>query len=338
MAALLLAASTAGAPAAAPVLTPIEHRRTGDQTFLTFPEWFLVYSPDEYASFVKDRPPSEFPFFGHLRQFWSSYWSVYQETRRDYPVNAEYHVMVAVIGSSTTVEYALRSAYENTLGRASEATVAYGTTDEDRLAARVAQDYVDFIRDRPWYEFDFLTPLRTLWRETPAWGAGPLRKWERRYALTSEWVAKAGYAWLIGRGSQAAYGAAETTTAVVLDRLPEGIEGELPRLRVLERLPEGAVLATVPRYDVFKDHAAVVARRGGAFVEVAGNRGPILVTALVPSGWTPPVAGAAVVFTQPILTRPGRQRLAVTVPVGALAELLRVLEREGHALEHVYDY
>jgi hypothetical protein len=26
------------------------------------------------------------------------------------------------------------------------------------------------------------------------------------------------------------------------------------------------------------------------------------------------------------------------VPVEALADLLRVLEREGHTLEHVYDY
>jgi hypothetical protein len=334
LAAVLLAAATA----ASPVLTPPEHRRGGDQTFLTFPEWFLVYSPDEYAAFVKEHPPSEFPFFGHLRQFWSSYRAVYEATRPDYPVNSEYHVMIAVIGVSTTAEYALRSAYENTLGRASEVTAAYGTTDEDRLGARVAQQYVDFIRDRPWYEFDFLTPLRTLWRETPAWGPGPLRKWERRYALTSEYLAKAGYAWLLKQGTAAAYGAAETTTAVVLDRVPAGIEAELPRLRVLERFPDAGALVTLPRYDDFKDHAATVARHGAAFLEIAGNRGPILVTALVPSGWTPPVAGASLLFTQPILTRPGRQRAAVTVPVGALADLLRALEREGHTLEHVYDY
>ena len=68
----------------------------------------------------------------------------------------------------------------------------------------------------------------------------------------------------------------------MLDRLPEGIEAELPRLRVLERFPDGAALVTLPRYDDFKDHAAAVARRGATFVEIAGNRGPILVTALVP--------------------------------------------------------
>lgn len=334
LAAVLLAASTA----AGPVRTPAELRRAGDNAFLTFPEWFLVYSPEEYAAFVAERPPSEFPFFGHLRQFWSSYGAVYQATRRDYPLNSEYHAMIVVIGLSTTVEYALRSAYENTLGRAGEATAAYGTTDEDRLAARVAQDYVGFIRDRPWYEFDFVAPLRTLWLDTPAWGTGPLRKWERRYALTSEWLAKAGYAWLLGRGSQAAYGAEETTTAVVLDRLPDGIESELPRLRVLERFPDGAVLVALPRYDDFKDHAAAVARRGAGFVEIAGNRGPILVTARVPSGWAPTTPVASVLFRQEILTRPGRQRAAVTVPVAGLAELLRALERDGHALEHVYDY
>jgi hypothetical protein len=332
--ALLLAAATAGPP----LRTPPELRRGGDQTFLTFPEWFLVYSPDEYAAFVQERPPSEFPFFGHLRQFWSGYRTVYGATRRDYPVNSEYHVMIAVIGLSTTVEYALRSAYENTLGRAAEQTATYGATPEDRLGAQVAREYVEFIRDRPWYEFDFLSPLRTLWTATPAWGPGPLRKWERRYALSSEWLAKAAYGWAIGQGSQAAYGAEETTTAVVLDRVPGGIEAELPRLRVLERFPDGAALVTLPRYDDFKDHAATVARRGASFVEVAGNRGPILVTALVPSGWTPPVAGASLLFTQPILTRPGRQRAAVTVPVSGLAELLRALERDGHALEHVYDY
>ena len=39
-----------GAAVCAPQLqTPEAHRRTEDQTYLTFPEWFLVFSPAEYA-------------------------------------------------------------------------------------------------------------------------------------------------------------------------------------------------------------------------------------------------------------------------------------------------
>lgn len=334
-AAIALGLALATAASAEPI-TPAAHRRSEEQTYLTFPEWYLVYSPAEYAAFVKHSPPSEFPFFGHLGQFWSSYRHVYQATR-DRPLNTEYHVMIMVIGVSTTVEYGLRSAYENVFGRLSELTAPYGTTAEDRLAARVAQDYVDFIRDRPWYEFDFVTPLRELWSR-PAFGSGLVRKWERRYALTTEYAVKAAYAWLLGLGTAATYGAEAPTTAVLVDRLPEGVEAETPRLTVLERFDDGSVLVTLPRYDDFKDHAAALAARGAGFVEIAGNRTVILLSALVPGDWGSPVAGSRLLFTQPLLTQPGRKRVVLVIPVARLAETLRVLQEGGHELEHVYDY
>ena len=33
--------------------TPVEDRRPPDQTFLTYPEWFLVFSPAEYAAHTR---------------------------------------------------------------------------------------------------------------------------------------------------------------------------------------------------------------------------------------------------------------------------------------------
>src|SRR5439155_1295656 len=84
-----------------------------------------------------------------LRQFWQGYGAVYSATRKDYPFNFGYHVMVMVIGTSTTAEYALRAAYETLIGRLGELTATHGLTDEDRYAAAVAQDYVDFIRIDP---------------------------------------------------------------------------------------------------------------------------------------------------------------------------------------------
>jgi hypothetical protein len=116
---------------------------------------------------------------------------------------------------------------------------------------------------------------------------------------------------------------ADTTTAVVVDGLPG---------------TDGPALLRLARYDAFKDEAAALAARGARFVEIAGNRGPILVSALVPAGWSSPVTDARPLFTQPILTKPGRQRVVVTVPVAHLAELLLALRDGGHELEHVYDY
>ena len=53
----------------APVITPKEHQRGAEQTFLTFPEWYLVHSPAEYAVFVRENNPDGFPFWGHIGQF-----------------------------------------------------------------------------------------------------------------------------------------------------------------------------------------------------------------------------------------------------------------------------
>lgn len=332
---LLARDASLGADEGATPLTPAEHRRAPEQTFLTFPEWFLVFSPAEYAAFVKTRAPSEFPFFDHVVQFWSAYRSIWQATQA-YPFNSEYHVMIAVIGSSTSVEYGLRLAYETLIGRLSELDGGALATDEDKLAAEVAQEYVDFIRVEPWYKFDFARALSRLWR-LGLWGTHPLRRFERKYALTTEWGSKALYAVVIKAATQASYGEAAPTTLAVVEPLPPGIETEIPQLKLLNVLPNGAALVQLPRYEAFTRCAAALAEHGVRFNEIAGNRGPILVSALVPSAWAP-AAEQRLLFSQPILTQPHRKRAAIVTPVASLAELLRTLRREGHELEHVYDY
>jgi len=332
LALLLVALVSRGLPAAEPI-TPPQDRRGAEQTFLTFPEWFLVHSPAEYAEFVRGHTPSEFPWFGHIGQLWSSYAAVTRASA-DMPFNAGYHVMILVIGVSTTIEYALRAAYETIFGRLSALAMPPGMTAEDRYAARAAQAYVDFIRLRPWYEFDFFGVLVGLWRDTPAWGPGMLRKWERRYALSTEYIVKALYGWLIGLGTAASYEAARPDTVVLLDGLPQNVS-EMRALKVLGLAPRGQALVSLPRYAAFRDTALQLARGGVNFVEIAGNRGAILVSLRVPQNWSSVPAQTRVLFEQPILTQPGTKRVALVVPVAALGGLLRGL---GAWVEHIYDY
>ena len=334
---LLLAASLGGlAMAQDPVAALPEHRRGTEQTFLTYPEWFLVHSPAEYAAYVKNHGADGFPFWGHIGQFWGSY-STVTRAASDYPFNTRYHVMIMVIGTSTTVEYALRSAYETLIGRLSALTSRDTGTAEDRLAAKVAQDYVDFIRVKPWYEFDFTGALRQLWLHTDYAGPNMLRKWERRYALTTEYGIKAGYAWLIKKATRASYDVPLEVTAVLIERPPAGADQALAQMKVLQRYPDGAVLALAPRYEAFGAQAVALAAAGADFREIAGNRSVILVSALVPQAWLPQ-PGDRLLFTQPILTRPGEKRIALVVPVAALSASLRRLAAPGLHLEHVYDY
>jgi len=326
--------------AAATPVTPAEHVRTPDQTFLTFPEWYLVHSPAEYAAFLATAPqPSRFPLFSHVGQFWQSYAAVTREIEK-YPFNGGYHLMVMVIGVSTTVEYGLKGLYERSIGRLAEATKSATPVPEELLAARYAQSYVDFIRVEPWYKYDFWSQLRTLWSEVPTSGPDLLRRWERRFLLTNELLVKEGYARLIKLGTQSIYDAPKPTTAVVLAKAPQP-DADHPEFVVLNAKAGGArVLATIPRYEGFTTYARWLASQGIDFVEIAGNSDEIVVSELVAQGWSP--QGLRLLFEQPILTQPGRRRVVFATPVANLAAELRRAQAQAQAsgviVEHIYDY
>ena len=324
-----LLALMAASASAAPLVTPPADRRPADQTYLTVPEWFLVFSPEEYARSLAppQRSPSAFPFAGHIGQFWQSYRDVAAECA-PLPENSGYHVMIAVIGVSTTVEYALKGIYEGVIGRFTELVADGADTPEDRLGAKVAQDYVEFIKVRPWYEFDFMTPARQLWG-LPA-GSNVARRWERLYVLTSEYLVKAGYAKLIEVGTRSSYDVpVERTIAIV--RTPAGAALP-PDTKLLAQ--DGALwLIDAPRRQAFQDAAIPLARQGAEFEEIAGNRREILVT-FVGSRQPPP--GGRIIYTQPILTQPGLTRFAVAYPIQRLARMLR--QTPSGNIEHLYDY
>ena len=337
--------TVAPAPAPAPIASgpltaPPEHRRTPDQTFLTFPEWFLVHSPAEYARYLASGAPvSAFPLFAHIAQFWQAYAAVAHETSR-YPFNGGYHLMICVIGTSTTVEYSLKGVYEHTIGRLAQATVSgHEQVPEERFAAAYAQRYVDFIRVDPWYLFDFGAELKTLWSDAPTSGPNLIRRWERRFLLSTELLVKSGYGKLITWATHSVYDAPKPVTAVVLSAMPPRSELALnPDFIVLRTAPNG-VLATIPRYEAFTSYAEWLALDGIDFREIAGNDGNVLMSVIVRQDWRPGPDGR-VLFEQPVITQPGHKRSVMAVPIARLAAVLREyrLNQHGIALEHIYDF
>jgi len=330
---VLLVTGLAVAAHASDPLTPEADRRSGDQTFLTFPEWFLVHSPTEYARYVQTKPPTEFPFFGHIRQLWSSYDSMYTEVKDSYPFNSEYHSMNMVIGVSTTVEYGLRTAWETLIGRLTEWSADSELTPEDKLGAKVADDYARLILTTPWYEFDYWGALTTLWQATPMDSNNLLRRLERRYLLTSEYLIKAGYAQLIKAGAKASFSAPQQTTMSIVSAPAQAVVNT-------QAVPVGNELwlTSLDRYHPFTEQALSLARNGARFAEIAGNRGDILVTVLAPTHWRATEADVRLLFSQPLLTQPGQVRRALAVGVPQLHQLLLAVDDSHAQLEHIYDY
>jgi len=296
-------------------LTPKADIRPADQTFLTFPEWFLVFSPEEQATYFKQHTATTFPFIAHISQIWESYRIVNDQIKDNFPTNTGYHFMIWVIGSSASVEYAIKAWYETIVGRMTN--TGEPVTGEDRFNERFTQAYVDFIKDRPWYEFNFKKELNTLWTATPFFGSHFFRKLERRYILTSELLVKYGYGKLIGLGTKQMYEVALPTTAVVLDN---------------------DSLQYLPRYDKFANAALTIARKGHGFKEIAGNNSGILLTVLAPSATNTSFNNARTLFIQPVASNLSLKRIALVTPVTNLSPLLKQLDSGQVKVEHVFDF
>ncbi len=304
-------------------------------TYLTLPEWYIVYSTDEYAQFIRRSSPSAFPYLGAIGQYWGAYGAACDATRGRYPFELGYHVMLGVIGVSLTAEYGIKALYENTIGRISE---WFGATDtpEDVFAAAVAAEYGTFMHTTPWYQFPFRERLSALWSDVPWWGPRPVRKLERRLALSLELGAKALYGGLMGMGSQAAYGAEDLTTYGRILRVDARALAAAGGRLVPSADP--VPIVALPRYEAFTPAAMTLLDRGQRFQDLAGNDDVVVGVRGGAGAAVPLVSGASVVLRQRILTTPERERVAVLVPVGRLGEGRAAWRAAGFTVEHIYDY
>jgi hypothetical protein len=324
-----------GGPAPSAAIWGAAGQRTEESTYLTYPEWYIVYSAREYAGWLRAGRPSGFPYFRSIGQYWCGYRAVYGLTAERYPFSVGNHLMLGVIGVSFSAEYALKGLYEGTIGRATEGLAGGAPTEEDRFAERVAADYAAFLDHTPWYAFPFAERAVALWREVPAGGPSPVRKWERRLALTVDLGGRAAYGWLIGLASASVYEPEGEQTLVLAEPALAGA-GE-PRARSLGTVEGGRELLALPRYAQFTDVCLALLRRGLRPIAIAGNR-TMLLTAIAPRGWRYDLPEGAAVFEQEILTDPGHKRVAIDAPVAALPGIVAALDQRGVRVEHLYDY
>ena len=317
------------------------YARSEDQTYLTLPEWYIVYSADEYAAFLDGHRPSAFPFFRSIGQFWNAYRAVLAETWSAYRFNWGYHAMIGVIGTSYSTGYAVSGLYEGSVGRLTEwfsrPESGAPETAEDRFIRGVATEYAAFIHATPWYEFPFAAKLRQLWAIPEVPGASSVRRWERRLSFTDELAFKSAWGWLMKKATQSAYDP-EQSEILVWTRKPDGGPLQVdPPARVLDPPDAHSELLALPRYEPFTAAVTKLARRGVRFVEIAGNR-RILMTVIAARDWKDTRGRGERLVEWDILTRPGQKRVAISVAVDRLHEVIPGLEAERVKIDHIYDY
>ena len=241
--------TTAKGPAYRPLIRDAEWRREEARTWLTYPEWHIVYSADSFGRFLENSPPSGYSYLRDIRGFWSGYCAVNKASAGSGGADAGTRVMLYTIGLSFSAELLVKGLYENTLGRVSELIGGWDSAD-DRHATKVQKAYGAFMHETPWYEFSFTKAFDGLWNTTEP--DHKLRHWERRFALSGEYGVKAGYAALIGWASGASLGRDERTLRFVTSASPATVRNVDARLKPIGRTSAGTVVEA-PRYAQFTE-------------------------------------------------------------------------------------
>lgn len=313
------------------------YSRPEDDTYLSYPEWYIVWSYQEKADYQEKNLPSGFPFFQSMRQYWNSYCCISHLTKGKYGFNVGEQLMLAVIGTSFSAEYILKGLYEKTIGRLTEWTSGHQPVDEDHYAYKVAREYADFVHIRPFYEFHFARHVKGLWHDTDFFGGHFIRKVERKLFLTVDYTVEAFYCWLIEKATHVVYGVEPSDTYAWIDHADPADVQHLQRVKLVKQVGPGAFLVDLPRYQEFTSVAIDLARRDIHFVEIAGNT-QILISALAPASWNYQGAEARQLFITPLVVHPESNRVVFGCDVASLHLLLNKLQSEGITVEHIYDY
>lgn len=311
-----------------------QYYRGEEQTFLTLPEWYLVFNPQEYADYLAaGKAPGEFPFWQSIDEYWRLYDRVRVLSRDHYPPNDEYITMLRVIGISTTLEYMLKGAYEKTIGRFTWWLADHQATPEDELIARAQAAYAQLIYDQAWYKFDFKTWVDAIWRDTSFWGPHFARKLERKLFFSAEFGFKTLYAKLIAKAVSSNYEPSDGYIYLTAKAAP-GLSLPAPA-RLLEQQGDNYLIA-LPRWGEFTRNLPKLLALGLVPQDISGNKRIAL--SLLGSGAPNVAKEYHLLFSSPLVSDASRQRAYVYTQVSDLQASLESLAAQGFSLEHIYDY
>src|SRR5216684_2022277 len=313
------AVAASSAPGQAlPAINEQGYRRKEANTFFTFPEWYIVYSFEDFGHFLDSSSESQFGYLSHILGFWRSFCTINRAVPATDESLGDVKSMIYVIGVSYSAEYAIKGFYENTIGRITEWIRGSVRTPQDDYARSVLQDYAAFLYTIPWYKYPFgekLHGLMAISASTPS----HIRTWERDFALGAEYFIKIGYAWLIQKALDASS-----------DDEPRDI------MFVVATLPP-ATLAKAPRYKDLTEIVQSLLDQGLAIAEIAGNH-EILITVIAPKSATLDVKDATELFSLDLDAKPGFRRAGLRVRIDRLVDINGALKARGASIEHFYDY
>ena len=306
--------------------------RTEANSYLTYPEWHIVYAYEGLAKILEKNDEHGFDYFESIRGFWLSFCSLNKVANKHGGGDFNTRGTVHTIGVSFTLEMVMKALYEETIGRLFAIFRGNQKSPQDIYSAQMAADYANFLQQVPWYKYDFDKATAQLW-ENPT--SSFLRGWVRRLALGGEWKEKASYAQVIAKAVEAA-GQAPLRIRSVISNISlynlKAIEG----IDVIEQTGQSIIIET-PRYRKFTRILQKLTKANAVINEIAGNDDIMLSSVGNPKSKVFQPKNAILISR---LTRDGydSERFLLSLKVNNLNYVLEELYSEGLEIEHIYDY
>ncbi len=306
-------------------ILPAEHHRVEGRTLLTYPEWHIVHAYDDYARVISDGDPHDYDYLPSIAGFWTSLCSLSSASGKHGGFPTEFKQTIYTIGVSFTAELLAKGLYEETIGRVATWIRGDSRAPLDNLSALQAKEYSRFLRQIPWYKWDFTQDAAALSKRATS----TFRDRERRIALGFEYGTKARYANVIATAV-----ANMEPDALRLRMIVRGISAEelaiFDGVEVIAQRSEGIEIDT-PRYRELTGLLAQMARAGGDFIEIAGNDDILF-------SLTSDEVEHGTALHSFARQGYGDTRHLVLLSVTDLAETLRGIDGQALRLEHIHDY
>ena len=281
-----------------PIISDKNHQRAEANSYLTYPEWHIVFAYEGLAKVLETNDEHAFGYSKSVFEFWKSVCALNQVANKHGGGDANTRATIHTIGVSYTLEMAAKALYEETIGRLFALIRGNKKTPQDLYAANMAKDYARFLQQVPWYKYDFDKSTAELW-QLPL--TDTLRSWERRLALGGEWKAKSAYAKGIAGLVEATGVAKLTIRSVVTGILPSEL-ATIKGVEIIEATPNYVIIET-PRYRAFTHILEKIILLGGQIVEIAGND-DIMLSVIAPTE-----AGQTALKNGKVITRLAPRRL-----------------------------
>lgn len=309
--------------------------KSEEQTILTVPEWYLVFNPEEYASYLEEgNNPSKFPFYRSINEYWKLYDRSISLASEAYPENAEYITMLQVIGVSVTMEYGVKMIYENTFGW------FFSLFEEDEMSAKeqvinqAHRAYSDFIYHTAWYEFEFLPWIGKVWSAQEENESSFLRRWERTLFFTFEFSFKAFYAQLIDYAATASY--EPPIEEIYLYASSKTPIPEDKDLRIMAK-QDSSYLIGVTRWGAFTEKMIDLSNSDIEILDISGND-EIVVSVIGKTSKSVNHNDAILLYESEVVTDRQLKRSVIMLPVGDLLPFINHAKKSELVIEHVYDF